>query len=63
MRYGQLRKGNGRWRKTTLQDLGIPKSEVATGPMTCKRCGVEFNPVLKRDFCWHCEDEISKEAL
>lgn len=57
MRSGQLRKGNGRWRQATLQDFGIPKEDVATGPMTCEDCGVQFNPVLKRPYCWECGDK------
>ena len=55
MRYGQLRRGNGRWRKATLQDFGISKDEVNTGILVCSKCGKEWSPVLKQDPCFDCQ--------
>jgi hypothetical protein len=61
MRRFQLRRGNGKWRKATLQDFGISKDEVNTGIMKCERCGKEWSPVLKQSLCFECQDIVAAE--
>ncbi len=56
-----LRRGNGTFRRTTLQDIGIPKSDVATGPMTCANCGHTWNPILKSGYCPKCNSQEKVE--
>lgn len=47
------RSGNGRFRKSTLQDIGIPNSMVATGKMQCV-CGYQWFPFVKTGICPEC---------
>lgn len=47
------RSANGRFRQSTLQDIGIPNSMVATGKMQCV-CGHQFFPLLKTGICPEC---------
>jgi predicted Zn-ribbon and HTH transcriptional regulator len=56
-----LRRGNGTFRKTTLQDFGIPKSDLATGPMTCADCGNTWNPIMKNGYCPKCDSQRKAE--
>lgn len=51
----QLRKSNGRWRKATLQDLGVPKEIVNDKMLTCSKCGAQWWPVIKQDPCFKCQ--------
>lgn len=51
------RSGNGRFRRTTLQDFGIAKSEIATEPKTCAHCGFVWQPILKCGYCPKCDKQ------
>lgn len=53
----QLRKNNGRWRKATLQDLGVPKEMVTDALLTCSKCGKQWWPVIKQDPCFDCQEK------
>jgi predicted Zn-ribbon and HTH transcriptional regulator len=61
MRYEhQLRTAGGRWRKTTLSDLGVNQSEVNPGKrMVCKHCGYGTSeiwyPIMLTGYCPKCE--------
>lgn len=58
------RRGNGRFRGTTLQDFGISQSELSDGAMVCLGCGYGSNeywrPVLKTGFCPKCGSQEKK---
>jgi len=45
---------NGRFRRASLEDLGIPRELIATGPMTCAKCGHKWHPILKNGVCPQC---------
>lgn len=51
------RSGNGRFRKSTLEDMGIPRSMVATGKMQCADCGHQWFPFVKTGICPNCESK------
>lgn len=51
------RSGNGRFRQSTLQDIGIPAANVATGKMKCAGCGHEWYPLVKTGICPECDDQ------
>lgn len=54
-----MRSGNGRFRKTTIQDLGVSKSSLQDGPAVCIDCGHGaaewWHPVMKEGFCPRCK--------
>lgn len=57
----QRRKSNGRWRKTTLQDLGVPKEAINIGgSLKCSKCGKDWYPVIKQDPCFDCRIDAEK---
>jgi len=47
-RNGRIQRRNscGRFRKSTLQDLGIPQSEIAMCQMICGQCYHNWRPFL-----------------
>ena len=53
------RRSGGQFRRTTLQDFGISKSELSDGNMVCANCGYggeeKWHPVLKTGFCPKCQ--------
>lgn len=51
----QLRKNNGRWRKATLQDLGVPAESINLGILICSKCRKEWSPLIKQDPCFDCQ--------
>lgn len=57
-----LRRGNGTFRRATLQDFGIPKAALATGPMTCADCGHTWNPIMKDGYCPNCNSQKKFDA-
>lgn len=50
----QFRSGNGRFRKGTIEDMGISKSLVNHEVVTCKNCGNEWFPILITGLCDKC---------
>ena len=52
----QMRRSNGRWRKATLQDLGVPREMVTDSELTCSKCGKKWWPIIKQDPCFDCKD-------
>lgn len=44
----------GRFKATTLEDLGVPSGHVADGPLECEGCGHTWHPVLKTASCPEC---------
>lgn len=60
------RRGNGRFRATTLQDFGISKSDLTDGPMICLTCGYGsaeyWRPVMKSGYCPKCGSTEKKPA-
>lgn len=55
------RASNGRFRKTTLADLGIPNSALNNGKkLVCSKCGTSFIPLMKTadKKCWKCGSQM-----
>ncbi len=44
----------GQFRKSTLQDLGIPACDVQKGKARCAGCGHEWFPILVTGVCPEC---------
>ena len=62
------RRGNGRFRGTTLQDFGIAKSDLADGNMICAACGYgageeKWRPVMKTGYCPKCNSQEKRESM
>ncbi len=53
------RRGNGQFRHSTLQDFGIGKDQLATGPRRCNACGTAWNPILVTGICPTCGKQES----
>ena len=47
----QHRTGGGRFRTSTLADLGIPNAELADGELACEQCGHVCRPIVKTFEC------------
>ena len=60
---------NGRFRRSTMPDIGVPKASLQSGAAICADCGYgldEFwHPILKDGFCPQCESErkISQDEI
>ena len=54
------RRANGRFRKTTLQDLGVPVTMVAQGAHRCLACGTVWRPFLVNGYCPSCGQDHSE---
>lgn len=48
------RRSNGRFRKVTLQDFGIAKTEIAVSDHECRECGRIWRPFLLTGECPQC---------
>ncbi len=61
------RSGNGRFRKTTLNDFGIGTNELQEGRAICADCGYgsddckPWYPILKTGYCPECRSQKKKE--
>jgi len=51
----QRRATDGRFRKTTLEDLGVAKDEINMGPIVCSVCKREWDPIIRQDPCFDCQ--------
>lgn len=64
-----MRRPNGRFRKTTIEDLGVSRATLQDGPAVCINCGhgadVWWHPVMKEGFCPKCKStkKISVSSL
>lgn len=56
------RRGNGRFRATTLQDFGVASTDLAHGSRRCKACGCVWQPILVAGHCPEC-DACDSEAV
>jgi hypothetical protein len=61
------RRSSGQFRRTTLQDFGIPQSELSDGNMICASCGYgegaeKWYPILKTGYCPKCHSQEKKSA-
>lgn len=59
------RRSGGQFRRTTLQDFGISKSELSDGNMICANCNYgagdeKWRPVLKTGYCPKCGSQDKK---
>ena len=50
------RNSQGRFRKTTLTDIGIPQQSICDCEQICLDCGHRFSPVIKQP-CRKCGSE------
>jgi predicted nucleic-acid-binding Zn-ribbon protein len=59
------RTSTGKFRRSTLQDIGIAKSEIQEGSAICKNCGYGKNeiwlPILKTGYCPKCKSQEKEE--
>lgn len=54
------RDGRGRFRKSTLEDLGISKDELQEEPAICANCDHEWLAILKIGYCPMCNCQEKK---
>lgn len=62
-----IRDAFGRFRRSTLEDFGIAKSELQSGPAVCANCGYgsgeeKWYPILRTGQCPQCGSE-EKEGM
>ncbi|KJS38087.1 MAG: hypothetical protein VR70_10865 [Rhodospirillaceae bacterium BRH_c57] len=51
-----LRGAGGRFRQSTLRDIGVPDAAIAPASgCICSACGRTWHPILKKDLCDDCE--------
>ena len=59
-----MRGASGRFRKATLEDIGIPRDLIQDGSAVCANCGYGENeywhPILKTGTCTKCGSQEKK---
>lgn len=59
----QHRQPDGRWRRTTLQDFGVPAIDVNDGTeYRCLGCGERWIPILRSGVCPACGSDDKEKA-
>lgn len=57
-----FRGSGGRYRKATLQDMGIPQSLVNHEKIACDSCAEVWMPILKTGLCPKCGKANKQEG-
>lgn len=56
------RRASGRFRRAMMEDFGISRDDIADGPLICSKCGQKWNPVIKQDPCFDCQEKPAPPA-